>query len=49
MSNNVVKSICYLECVNKITSLVNELLYSADKGYIYLKSRDAIFGFEKVI
>lgn len=46
---NIISNISYLECVNNINSLINELLYSPDNGYIYLKSKDAIENFEKVI
>jgi len=39
---NIIASISYLEYVNKIDSLCNELLYANNSGYIYAKSKEAI-------
>lgn len=44
--NNLVLSISYLEFANKITSLINELLYSSNDGYMLLKSKDAVIGID---
>lgn len=44
--NNLVLSISYLEFTNKITSLINELLYSSNEGYMQLKSKDAVVGID---
>lgn len=44
--NNLVLSISYLEFTNKITSLINELLYSPNDGYMFLNSKDAVVGID---
>lgn len=49
MENNVVKSISYLEFVNKLTAFVNNLLYSPDSGYLYWSSKEAVLNFEDII
>lgn len=47
--NNILKSISYLEFVNKITSIMNDILYSPQNGYIYKNSKDAVLYFEDAI
>ena len=47
--NNLLNSVIYLEFVNNITSLINNLLYSPQEGYVLLNSKDAIFGCDKVV
>ena len=40
--NNLAKSIRNVEFINNIDNLINELLYSKEKGYINLNSKEAI-------
>jgi len=47
--NNIISSVSYLEFVNKISSLINELLYSPNNGYILLKSKNAVEGYESFL
>lgn len=46
--NNIISSISYLDFVNKINCLINELLYSKT-GYVFLKSKEAIFKAKHVL
>lgn len=47
--NNVILSISFLEFINQISSLINEILYSNESGYTFLKSKDAVKSFSKII
>lgn len=49
MKSNIAKSISYLELVNNITSLVNNLLYSQENGYCNWGAKDAVLNFENVV
>ena len=46
---NVLASVSYLDFVNKINALANELMYGANGGYINLKSKDAIISAKTVL
>ena len=46
---NIINNISYFEFLNKISSLIRQLLYSNEQGYIFLKSKDAILNFENVL
>ena len=49
MEQNVAKSIVYLEFINSITSLTNNLLYSQQDGYYSWSPKDAILNFENIV
>ena len=46
---NVINSTSYIDTINKLDNLINELLYSKDNGYINLISKDALDNAQKVI
>ena len=39
---NIIKSTRYIDTINKLDNLLNELLYSQESGYIYMSSKDII-------
>ena len=49
MENNIVKSIIFLEFVNNISSLINNLLYSQQDGYLTWSAKDSVLNFNNII
>lgn len=47
--SNIYNSVKFIDFVNALDNLVNELLYSKETGFIYLKSKNAINEAEKII
>ena len=46
---DIINTTSYVEIVNKLDNLINDLLYSKDSGYINLTSKDALDNAQKVI
>ncbi len=41
-TKQVIENICYIDTINKLDNLINELLYSQDEGYINMTSSNAV-------
>ena len=48
-SNDFLKTINYIDIVNKFDNLINELLYSKNSGFINLKAKNALSARENVL
>ena len=46
---NIINSVGFVEVINKIDNLINELLYSENSGFINLTSKDALDNSQKVL
>ena len=46
---NLLSGISYVEFINNIDNLINELLYSPDNGYTALYSKNAVMSAQKVL
>ncbi|MBQ4646392.1 MAG: hypothetical protein IJB79_03495 [Candidatus Gastranaerophilales bacterium] len=49
MQDNIIKSIQYVELINNITSILNDLLYSPEHGYTNLSGKDAVLNYDVVV
>ncbi len=46
---NIINSVGFIEVINKIDNVINELLYSENSGFINLTSKDALDNSQKVL
>ena len=49
MQDNIIKSIQYVELINNIASILNDLLYSPEYGYTNLSGKDAVLNYDVVV